>query len=540
MFSLTETAIDCTIQAQALRSGFPRSEPELGRAHPRRWFIPHRCLRRSRFAVKVGQGENSVILLNPEIRKSVSMVGVNGDLNEVGRVRLARELFCGRYRPGQKVRLREIAAKYGLDNGAVLKLFAEFQSLGLITLVGKFSAVVHFPNAKEMHEAYEIRAALEEIAGRTAAEVFKENTTALQKELDAMRAAVRIGDLDGYAEHEARFHTSILQASGNRVLLRVWDALAFDVRIRISIGKVSKDLPEVVESHQPIVDALQNGRAREASLLLRNHVETLAEFLRKSDSDSGTHKAFRKDLECAKDIQQAFFPPQSLSIPCLSCETFYQPARGIGGDYYDFLSLSGGRWGIAIGDVSGKGIGAALLMASLQASLRAQALHPHLDLTTLIGDVNRLVHESSPTAFFASLFYAEYEPVTRTLRYVNAGHNPPIIVRPRKESCELFHLRPEAVPIGMFADTQFAATKFQLEKDDILVAYTDGLTEAVNPFDEQWELGRLESLLRSCGQRAPSEIVECILAEVSVFANGEPQRDDLTLVVMKVQEGCGV
>jgi sigma-B regulation protein RsbU (phosphoserine phosphatase) len=123
-------------------------------------------------------------------------------------------------------------------------------------------------------------------------------------------------------------------------------------------------------------------------------VETFAEYLKKSDSDSGVHRAFHKDLEGAKDVQQAFFPPQSFSIPCLSCETFYQPARGIGGDYYDFLSLSGGRWGIAIGDVSGKGIGSALLMASLQASLRAQALHPHLDLTALIGDVNRLVYES--------------------------------------------------------------------------------------------------------------------------------------------------
>jgi sigma-B regulation protein RsbU (phosphoserine phosphatase) len=237
-------------------------------------------------------------------------------------------------------------------------------------------------------------------------------------------------------------------------------------------------------------------------------------------------------------VQQAFFPPQSFSIPCLSCETFYQPARGIGGDYYDFLSLSGGRWGIAIGDVSGKGIGAALLMASLQASLRAQALHPHLDLATLMGDVNRLVHESSPTAFFASLFYAEYEPATRMLQYVNAGHNPPIIVRPRTESCEVFHLHAEAVPIGMFADTQFAATKFQLEKDDILVAYTDGITEAANSSGELWGVNRLESLLRSCSQMGPSQIVENILAKVSDFAKDEPQRDDVTLVVMKVREGC--
>jgi serine phosphatase RsbU (regulator of sigma subunit) len=416
----------------------------------------------------------------------------------------------------------------------------EFQSLGLIKLSGKFSAVVHSPDAKEMHEAYEIRAGLEEIAGRTAAETLKGNTVELQKELHAMRIAVSTGDLDSYAEHDARFHRSILEASGNRILLQIWEALAFDIRIRIAIGKVSQELSEVVESHQPIVDALQNGRAREASLLLRNHVETFAEYLKKSDSDSGVHKAIRKDLEHAKDIQQAFFPPQSLSIPCLSCETFYQPARGIGGDYYDFLSLSGGRWGIAIGDVSGKGIGAALLMASLQASLRAQALHPHLDLTALIGDVNRLVHGSSPTSFFASLFYAEYEPASRMLQYVNAGHNPPIIVRPRTESCELFHLRAHAVPIGMFADTQFAATKFQLEKDDILVAYTDGITEAANSSGEQWGLDRLERRLRSCSQMTSSEIVERILSEVSDFANGEPQRDDVTLVVMKVQEGCEV
>jgi serine phosphatase RsbU (regulator of sigma subunit) len=481
-----------------------------------------------------------MILLNRETRKSISMVGANGHLNELGRVRLTSDLFCGHYRPGQRVGLRAIAAKYGLDNDAVLKLFTEFQSLGLITLSGNFAAVLHSPNVKEMHEAYEIRAGIEEIAGRTAAEALKGNTGELQKELEAMRVALSTGDLDSCAEHNVKFHKAILQSSRNGNLLRVWDALVFDVRIRISISKVSKDLPEVVESHQPIVDALRNGRAREASLLLRNHVETFAEYLKKSDSDSGVHRAFRKDMEGAKDVQQAFFPPQSFSIPCLSCETFYQPARGIGGDYYDFLSLSGGRWGIAIGDVSGKGIGAALLMASLHASLRAQALHPHLDLTATIGDVNRLVYESSPTAFFASLFYAEYKPATRMLQYVNAGHNPPIIVRPQMESCDLFYLRAQAVPIGVFVDTPFTATKFQLAKDDILVAYTDGITEAANASGELWGLERLERLLRSCSRMTPNEIVERILADVSEFANGDLQRDDVTLVVMKVQEGCEI
>ena len=455
------------------------------------------------------------------------------------RMQLASELFEGRYKPGQRVELREIGTKYKVDDEALLEAFAEFQALGMVKLSGNFSATIHSPNPKEMQEAYELRAAVEEIAGRTAALALKGNSAGLEKELEAMRAAVARGDLDAYVEHDVKFHKSILKASANEVLLRVWETLLFDLRIRAAIGKVSKDLSEVVESHQPIVDALAKGRGREAGLLLRNHVETFLEFLKKSESDSGLHKAIRKDLEGAKDVQQAFFPPQSFSIPCLSCETFYQPARGIGGDYYDFLSLPEGRWGIAIGDVSGKGIGAALLMANLQASLRAQALHTHLELSTLIGDVNRLVYESSPTQYFASLFYAEYEPATRVLNYVNAGHNPPIVVRPGKE-CALFQLAAEGMPVGIFAEARFETSRFQLRIGDILVAYTDGITEAANAAGEQWGLERLERLLRSCGGMTSGEIVTRVLEAVSDFAEGEPQRDDVTLVVMNVQEGCDV
>lgn len=460
--------------------------------------------------------------------------------NGKGRARLAKELLSGRYRPEQPVRLRKIAEKYKMDNDSVSKVFAEFQTLGMVTLSGDSSAIVHSPNAKEMQEAYEIRAAIEEIAGRTAATNLKGNTAGLQNELEAMRAAIREGNLDAYAEHDVKFHRRILKASGNQALLRVWETLGFDLRISVAIRKVSKDLPEVVESHQPIVDALEKGRGREAALLMRNHVETFQEYLRKSESDSGIHRAMRKDLAGAKEIQQAFFPPRSLSIPCISCETFYQPAHGIGGDYYDLLSLPGGRWGIAIGDVCGKGIGAALLMASLQASLRAQVLHPHLDLSTLIGHVNRLVYECYPTDSFATLFYAEYEPATRLLRYVNAGHNAPMVVRPRYDSCEMYHLKSGGQPVGISPDPELATTIFQFEIGDVLVAYTDGITEAENSRNDQWGERRLEKLLRSCSQQSPEQIINAILDEVSAFADGQPQRDDATLVVMSVQEGCDV
>lgn len=460
-------------------------------------------------------------------------IGVRGS-------RLAKELFGGRYPPGGLLKLHEIAREYGLSEDSVSRVFAEFQDLGIVTLTGNSLATVNSPNPKEMHEAYEIRAALEEIAGRLAVRTLKGNTGSLQAELDAMRAAVRAQDLDTYAEHDVKFHRSILQASQNRILLRLWDTLAFDLRMRAAIGMISNDLPEVVESHQPIVDALEKGRGREAGLLLRNHLETFLEYLRKSESDSAFHRMFHKDLEGAKDVQQAFFPPEKLSIPGLSFETFYRPAHGIGGDYYDFLSLQSGRWGIAIGDVSGKGIGAALLMASLQASLRAQALHSHLDISTLIGDVNRLVYESSPTHFFACLFYAEYDPSTRVLKYVNAGHNPPIVARRVNGSVDLFYLMAANPPVGVSADLQFVTNTFQLKANDILVAYTDGITEAENRDGEQWGQERLENLLRSCGGSTVGQVIKCILDQVSAFADGKPQCDDTTLVVLKADSASDV
>jgi DNA-binding GntR family transcriptional regulator len=460
----------------------------------------------------------------------------SGQSNKLARARLAKELFSGRYRPGRLVHLREIAAEYQLDVDSVFKVFADFQTLGMVTLSGKHTATVHSPNPKEMHEAYEIRAALEELGGRAAAPALKGNTVELQRELNAMRAAVRELNLDSFAEHDVKFHRIILQASQNEVLLRVWETLAVDLRIRGSVGKVTGNLPEVVESHQPIIHALGRGQGREAGLLLRNHVEMTLEFIKKSESDSGLHRALRKDLESAKDVQQAFFPQQNLSIPGLKCETFYQPAQSIGGDYYDFFRLQGGRWGIAIGDVSGKGIGAALLMASLQASLKAQALHPHLNVSIIVSEVNRLVHESSPGHFFASLFYGEYQPATRVLKYVNAGHNPPMVLRWRDGGCQVVLLETEGTPVGALENAEYTTAAIRLEIGDVLIAYTDGITEAENLQGEFWGQERLEKLLRSCRDRTPKEIIRCVLDEVSEFSKGHPQRDDVTLVVVRAKD----
>jgi sigma-B regulation protein RsbU (phosphoserine phosphatase) len=190
--------------------------------------------------------------------------------------------------------------------------------------------------------------------------------------------------------------------------------------------------------------------------------------------------------------------------------------------------------------VSGKGISAALMMASLQASLRAQALHPHADLSTLIAHVNLAVHQSSPADSFASLFYAEYEPATRILEYVNAGHHPPMVIRTRGRRSKAFQLRSTDVPIGISAESKFPAAAFQLHIGDLVVAYTDGITEVENRDRELWGIHRLQDLLRSSSEASAEQIIERVLDEVSTFADGQPQRDDITLLAMRVQPGCDV
>src|SRR5262249_50688374 len=140
--------------------------------------------------------------------------------------------------------------------------------------------------------------------------------------------------------------------------------------------------------------------------------------------------------------------------------------------------------------------------------------------------------------FFASLFYGEYQPATRLLKYVNAGHNPPLVLRPRNGQFEVFRLSAGGMPLGIFSDAQFTAATFQLQIGDVLIGYTDGITEVRNPKGERWGEEAFEKLVSSCSFWQPKEIMEQILDEVSGFADGQPQGDDMTLVVMKVEEGC--
>jgi len=164
--------------------------------------------------------------------------------------------------------------------------------------------------------------------------------------------------------------------------------------------------------------ATQTGLALENSRLT---AEVAAEIAQR--------ERMNREIEIAREVHERLFPQELPEVTGLDFAGTCRPAFGVGGDYYDFLLLPDGRLGIAIGDVSGKGIPAALLMASLRASLRGQTIQGADDLALLMSNVNKLVYESSSSNRYATFFYAQYEPSTRNLTYVNGGHNPPLVFR---------------------------------------------------------------------------------------------------------------
>ncbi len=193
-----------------------------------------------------------------------------------------------------------------------------------------------------------------------------------------------------------------------------------------------------------------------------------------------------RELEIAREVQERLFPQHPPEISGLDYCGACRPALGVGGDYYDFLPLAGGQLGIALGDVSGKGIAAALMMASLQASLRAEASRATEQLGPMIAEVNRLLYEASTQNRYATFFYAQYNPATRRLVYVNAGHNAPMLFTRCSQTGEVMRLAVGGIPIGLVPSCQYSDAALTLEEGDLLVVYTDGISETMNAADEEW------------------------------------------------------
>jgi sigma-B regulation protein RsbU (phosphoserine phosphatase) len=237
-----------------------------------------------------------------------------------------------------------------------------------------------------------------------------------------------------------------------------------------------------------------------------------------------------KELEIAGAIQRRLLPKELPSLPGYEIDAIARPSKLVGGDYYDLIPLSNGRYALVMADVSGKGVPAALLVSTLHASLHAY-IDAASDLGQLVTKLNTVVHKNTETERYITLFIAILDPANCTLNYVNAGHCFPFIVSAKLGS--ITPLFSTGLPLGMFDEVEFQQEGRRLEPADFLVLYTDGVTEAMNKSFEEYGEKRLRQAMFGASDQTASGILGEVVADVERFAAGEPQSDDLTMMVLK-------
>jgi serine phosphatase RsbU (regulator of sigma subunit) len=244
----------------------------------------------------------------------------------------------------------------------------------------------------------------------------------------------------------------------------------------------------------------------------------------------------KRDLEIARDIQRWLLPPSAPPIPHLGIAFATRPANTVAGDFYDAFPRSGlppgeQRYLLAVADVAGKSIPAAMLMATFQASLKTLSA-TSTSLADLAAGMNRYACGNSQGGLrFTTAFLGEFDPATCELTYINAGHNAPML---RRASGQVERLTQGGLPLGITDSAAYEATKVLLRPDDWLVIFTDGVIEAVNRADEEYGEERLLSVLQSAGGAAPDQLLSRIMVNLDLFVGEARQHDDITCMVVKI------
>jgi phosphoserine phosphatase RsbU/P len=259
----------------------------------------------------------------------------------------------------------------------------------------------------------------------------------------------------------------------------------------------------------------------------------LLAVIEKQANRSSERRRSKTDLEIARHVQQRLLPQRSRLLHKAEYGGRCFPAREVGGDYYDFLDLGPDRVGLLLADVSGKGVGSALLTANLQASFRSQLDLGVRDPKALLASANRLFYESTLPEIYATIFFAEYREPVRELRYINCGHPNAILLR---GSGEVELLEPTALPVGAFAKWEFEEKSTILERGDVLVIVSDGVLEAglgrdPDP-DRDFGEARLIDAIRSAPPGGVEALLDHLAETVARFSPG-PQADDVTLVALR-------
>ena len=252
-------------------------------------------------------------------------------------------------------------------------------------------------------------------------------------------------------------------------------------------------------------------------------------------------ESFRRELErteyemaTARGIQESLLPESPPQIEGFELAALNLPARQVGGDFYDFIPVSENKWGIIIADVSGKGVPAALFMALSRTLVRANVAD-NITASQAMQRANHLISQEAKMGMFVTLFYAVLNSEKGKLEYVNAGHNPPFVVK--KNSGDVILLRANGIAMGVIDDVSLEEKEIKLDSNDIVVFYTDGITEAINDNGEQFGEKRLIETINHNADLPVKDLINRVKDDVFAFAQGQPQFDDFTLVILKAIQG---
>lgn len=318
------------------------------------------------------------------------------------------------------------------------------------------------------------------------------------------------------AQHDPRFASQTMALSGIRSVL----AVPLSVDERNIFGLIYADSPTYeatfTEEHLNILTTL----ASVASIRVEN-ATLLEERLER--------ERMERELELATEIQQRFQPSGPPQLTGYEFQGISFSCYEIGGDYYDFIERHDGRMLIALGDVSGKGTAAALLMSSLHAAIHAQ-VSTQSPLDEIVGSVNRYLAENTPSNRFVTLFVAELEPATGKLKYINAGHNPPLVGR---INGSIEQLDSGGFPLGIIPTAEFELGEMVLDPGESLVVYSDGVSEANNLAGDEFGLERLSSVIQGNLRSSASGLRDKVESALSSFTQTAPANDDITLVIVK-------
>lgn len=253
----------------------------------------------------------------------------------------------------------------------------------------------------------------------------------------------------------------------------------------------------------------------------------VAQLIVEQKSEALERERLTQELKVARLIQQTLLPQEPPRLPGWELSGFYQPAQAVGGDFYDYLIFDDGRLAVIIGDVTDKGIPAALVMATTRSLLRSVA-YEVVSPGLVLQRVNKLLHHDIPPSMFVTCYYALLDPATGRLRYANAGHNLPF----RRVNGSVTELSARGMPLGLMQGMEYEEKETVLRPDECVLFYSDGLVEAHNPWREMFGGERLRRLIAANNDSGPA-LIECLMRELEVFSTaGAEQEDDVTLVTL--------